>query len=144
MDLYSVVYGKGRVAAFKNSCLCVAFQFGNERGERVAQVRQVDENLVSGEKCLHHDEAHEVQAEIACDGGRVDWGANPALMNFAACWGGLVDASATAGRLLRDGGLGLNEAFGLQSFQGWVECTGAGLIHADGRVGKGAFEVVTR
>ena len=69
VDGKPVLEGKTRVAAGKNGGRFVVRQLVGERRERDGQVLHERAHLVGREQVLHQHEAHEVQAEVRCDGG---------------------------------------------------------------------------
>jgi hypothetical protein len=93
VDGQPVVEGQTRVELAGVVGRGVSFQFRGELRERVLQVVQELEHLVSREHVFHHDEAHEVQAEVARDRGSFYGRAEPGHMGRQAGLRRLVDAA---------------------------------------------------
>jgi hypothetical protein len=129
VDGQPVVEGKAREAAGAAGGCCVLVQLRGERPERIGEVCQECEHLLAREQVLHHHEAHEVEAEVTRDRGRLYRGAQPARAGCLPGPGGLVDA-AVPGRLviLAGPGLSLDQAPELQAAQRRIQRTGAGLV----------------
>ena len=93
MDGEPVLDGKGRMALAGVSCCCVPLEFRGERHEGVLQAPQEPEHGRRRGLMLHHYETHEVQAEVARDGGRLHRRQKPAQVSIATGLGGPIDAA---------------------------------------------------
>jgi hypothetical protein len=93
VDRQPVLEGEKRMAVARRGGLSVPLQSRRERGERIRETAQERDHFFGPEQVLHHHEAHEVQAEVTRDRGRLQGCAQPALVGRAARRGGLVSAA---------------------------------------------------
>jgi hypothetical protein len=65
MDRNTVVQGQHHVQGRGWYLGPVPFDFGDELRKGIYKIPQPRKDLVPGQQCFHHHEAHEVQAEVA-------------------------------------------------------------------------------
>jgi uncharacterized protein YbjT (DUF2867 family) len=118
----------------------VLFHAGNEAVERLGQPPQEAEDLLTLQPVLHHREAHQVQAEVGGDGGRLDRLAEPVQVGGVAELGEVVETQRAplAGHLV----LYSQHAAVHQPAQGRVERTRAGLVQAGRRCAEHLLQPV--
>jgi len=75
-----VVQGKTRVELVDVGDRWVSLKFRDERRQRVPEIVQEPEHLLSRDHVFHHHEAHEVQAEVMCGRGGCYGHAEPGHM----------------------------------------------------------------